>query len=736
MTTTVPVDNDTPLDGAGSLELIEPDSDEDEWLRLAQSNFETSRHFQDASLTVQWERNADHFNNRHFRRSIYNSGQYRGRSKLFRPLARSSERSSSAQFAAAMFSNMQLVDVQAENQNDPIQLASAHIMQKVLQYRLEKTIPWYLTCLGAWQDTRVYGPCYTHTSWEFEEKEVEVRKPKKDLTGKVVKGKFETIKELTVTKDKPVITMDPVENVLMDPQCDWRDPVNSSPYLIRLVPMAMTDILARMNEDDTKTRRSAWKKLDKADILATSRDAYNTVRQAREGDNRTDKTDSQQRDEFKVFWAHENYVRIDGEEFVYWTLGTEHMLTDPVPLRQEYAGDRRPLVAGFSIIEAHRFQPSSATELISGLSATVNEVANQRIDNVRLALNKRYILRRGAMIDLEALMRNVPGGAITTDDPEKDVKVLDIRDVTGSSYKEQERLETESNDLTGTFMGGAVQNNRALNQTVGGMEMLSEGANSISEFDIRTFVESWVKPQLELLIINIQAYETDETVFNVAFEESFKQLGYRYKLDDKVEEQALQADPNETREVMDEDKVAEIKDAVLNNKLTINVNVGLGATSPQRKMDMINAAVGAVLAIPGQEARIDGDAVTKEIFAAAGFQDGSRFIKGMGPGEEEEKITQEDVDAALEQGRQEGTDAAKMASVEAVKEVGLMKVQSEREIRLAELAAKENMTMKQIADKTGIEIQKDATRREIAALQEGNKRNELEYKRTTGKPGI
>ena len=732
MTGTSPTDSDIPLDvGDGSTEFDAKEAENADWLALARSSFEAARSFQDASLTNQWEQNVDHFNNRHNRRSLYNTKLYRGRSRLFRPLARASERSSSAQFAQAMFSNMQLVDVQPENQNDPMQVAAARIMKKIVQYRLEKTIPWYLTCMGAWQDTRVYGPCCTYVHWKYSEQELEVETPVKNVLHKDIEGRTEKVLKNVPIIDEPAIDMIPVENLLLDPQCDWRDPINSSAYLVVLWPMNVTDVLAKMDAVDPKTGQPEWANLSEAEILSSDRSSYNTVSQAREGDNRPNKDDAHESTAFETVWIHQNFVRIEGEEYVFWTLGTQYILTDPKPLREVYHVGKRPLTYGFSIIEAHKFSPSSPIELISGLQCGVNDIANLRYDNVRLAINKRYFVRRGAQIDLEALMLSVPGGCTLTDDPEKDVQVINTPDVTGSSYKEQERLETESNDITGTFMGGAVQNNRALNQTVGGMEMLSEGANSISEFDIRTFVESWVKPTLELLIQNIQAYENEATIIHAAFEEVFKELGFKYDLENEGTEEQLK-----DKTFIDKNRAKLLKNKVLNDKLTTIVNVGLGATSPQRKLDMINGAVASVLAIPGQEQRINGDEVAKEIWAAAGFQDGGRFTKGMGPGEEEQEITQADVEAAHEQGLQEGTDAAKMAAVEASKEIAANKLQGEREMRMAEIAAKEKVSVKTLEVKTGIEVQKNQTRRDAEALKSKNIREELKFKKDTGKPGI
>lgn len=737
MSKTTPTDMDERIVPSGDTYDRSDDTatGDDDWLQLAADNFTTARAYQDASLTVQWERNADHFNSNHFRRSNYLTKQYRGRSRLFRPLSRAAERASSAAFGQAMFSNKDLIDVVAANQNDPMQVAAARIMKQILQYRLTKTIPWYLTAMGAWQDTRVYGPCCTYTTWDFSEQEIDVEVPVEDVLGNEIPGRTKTEKQTVAVKDSPRIDMIPPENLLLDPECDWRDPINTSPYVIRLVPMHLNDIQAKMKATDSKTGQPDWKELTEGEILSASRDSYNTVRQAREGDNRPDKTDAQDRSEYTVVWAHENFVRRNGEEYVYWTLGTNFMLTEPTPLREVYHTGKRPLTYGYSIIEAHKFSPNSATELVSGLQASINDVANLRMDNIRLALNKRYIIRRGATVDLEALMRSVPGGGILTDDPERDVKVVETRDVTSSSYQEQERLETEANDLSGTMMGSSVQNNENLNETVGGMQLLADGANALSEFDIRTFIETWAKPQLELVVQYIQAYETDEVIFSNSFEEAFKELGQVYDLEGLGLEKPGEGSPEETVSAYN-DKIQILKNQVLNDKMTLNVNVGLGATSPKRKVDSINYALGAIAQMPEQLARIDGDEITKEIFAAMGFQDGSRFLKGQGAGDKEQELSEEDINAAYEQGAQEAANQEKMARIELDREIAMAKIQSQEKIEQMKLAMQEGLTMAQIQTKLQIEQTKDQTRRDQVAMSEGNKRNELEFKRTTGKPGI
>lgn len=718
---TQPTDTDEVIskDGATDIDYIDVDVNENSfWLELASTNFKVGTDYQQSALVVQWERNADHFNSKHFRRSPYNSKMYKGRSRIFRPLSRSAERASSAQAAAALFSNMDIIDVQPENVNDPEQVFSAKIIKKLVEYYLDKKIPWYLTCLGAWQDTRVYGPCCSFTDWRYHKVDREIETPVLNMQGlPSTDGRTETKTIEKVLKDEPYINLIPVENILLDPACDWRDPINSSPYVVYLMPMALSDVQARMESGD-------WKQYSKAEILSVSRDHYNTVRQAREGDNRPDKHDSQERDEFKSIWVHYNFVRLNGEEYFYITLGTTYLLTDVVYLEDEYITGVRPFSYGFSVLEAHKFSPSSPIEMISGLQTSVNDISNLRIDNIRLALNKRYIIRRGATVDLEALMRSVPGGGVMTDDVEKDIKVLDTRDVTGSSYKEQEHLETESNDITGHHMGSSIQNNRNLNQTVGGMELLAEGASALSDFDIRTFSESWVKPQLELLIQNIQAYVDDEEIKVLALQGAESELKFIHQ---------FEFDDGDEGKKQRKEKEDSLLNHALKQKLTVKVNVGLGATSPQRKVTTLLGAVSAAVQLPDQGRRLNTEEITKEIFTASGLADGNRFIK---PEDAQPELTEEDLQAAMEQGVQQGVDQVKQQQIEANLLLGQQKLELERELGYAQIAAKEQMTLAQLEAKLQVDLQKDQTRRDVEALKGRLINSELEYKRRTGKPGI
>jgi DNA-binding protein YbaB len=569
-----------------------------DWLQIAKDSFEASTNYLDANLRKHIERNIALFQSKHPTGSKYNSAAFKSRSRLFRPKTKSVVRKNEAAASAAFFANVDVVTVEAENDGDPMQAASAALMNEILNYRLTKTIPWYMVLIGAVQEAQVIGIVGSYQYWKYKEKATKVRQIILDglgneIASEVVDGPPDVI------EDKPCIELMPVENYRFDPAADWTDVVGSSPYFIRMVPMYVDDVRQRMAEEDPNTGQKKWKKLEDGEIR-TAMVEYDTIRQAREAPKQDPKGENQApMKEFEIVWCHENFVRLAGEEKVYWTLGTQHMLTDPVPLKEAYFHGIRPFTIGCAVIEAHKAIPESLVAIGSELQKEVNETVNQRRDNVSLVLNKRYKTRRNAQVDTEALLRNVPGGVILMNDPEKDVIEMITPDVTNSAYQEQDRLNVDFDELTGNFSQGSVQTNRKLNETVGGMQMMGSSANQMTEYLLRTIVETWVEKTLQQLVQLEQAYETDEVILGLAGDKA---------------------------ELMQKYGVDQITDSLLNKSLTVRVNIGMGATDPQQKLGKFLGALKAYGEAMQMIPDANPEAIRNEVFGLAGYKNGNRFF--------------------------------------------------------------------------------------------------------------
>jgi len=197
-------------------------------------------------------------------------------------------------------------------------------------------------------------------------------------------------------------------------------------------------------------------------------------------------------------------------------------------------------------------------------------------------------------------MRNVPGGATMVGDIEKDIRAQEWQDVTSSSYQEQDRVNLDFDDLAGNFSQGSVMTNRKLNETVGGMRMMAQGANMLTEYDLQVYRETWVEPVLRQLAKMEQAYETDEYVLAIAGQKSglFQRFGQSANMD-----------------------------VLLAQELTLTVNVGMGATDPDTRLQRFMQA----LMLDGKVAKEGAPdtnlkEVRKMLFGLSGFKDSLRYF--------------------------------------------------------------------------------------------------------------
>jgi hypothetical protein len=662
------------------------------WLTLARQAYDSSTTYLDANYRRQWERNLKLFQSEHPSGSKYGTTQYTHRSRLFRPKTRSAIRTNEAAVAAAFFATEDVVSVYPQNDSDPDQRASATVLKHLLQFRLTKTIPWFQTLIAAYQEAMVFGSVISHQYWDYKEDKTRSKKDILDEAGNAILNEDGTPAQQVegnteVLTDRPSIRLIASENFRIDPAADWNDPIGSSPFIIEVIPMYVQDVLEKMNDIDDKTGEPKWKKLSMSELLMSSkRSEFDSTRQARQGKRQDPISDRDEKiKEYDTVFVHKNIVRKKGKDYIFYTSGIHHMLSDVKPLVEVYPHLRegeRPYVMGGASIEAHKIYPASLVEMTQDLQTAANDIANQRTDNVQLVLNKRYHIRRSSNIDINALKRSVPGGSVMMDDPISDVQVVNTPDITGSAYEEQDRLNVDFDDIAGTFSQGTVQTNRLMNETVGGMEMLSSNSNSMIEYMIRTFAETWIEPVLSQLVRLEQFYETDEVVLavatNKAESESIEEPGFFQKFAGNI-------------------------DNLLHHEMTVGINVGIGATDPVRKIERLLLGIRTMSEVnPDIVLYLNQPEITKEVFGALGYKDSKRFVKE----EEQPRLDQmmgqiEELTAAVQQLMERG--AAKELEVQGRIQSALIKGQSD--IQAAKEKAMGDITSTQIASESreGIE---------------------------------
>ncbi len=556
----------------------EPQQEQGEvnWLQRARDAYYASTSYVDGNYRKKWEDSIRAFNNQHPMDSKYTSLSYAKRSNLYRPKLRAIIRKNEAAAAAAFFSNLDMISTEATNQADTSQRASAEVMKQLLEYRLRKSIPWYKFVIGGLQDAQTQGVVIAHMYWEYEE-------------GKI---------------DKPCADLIPVENFRIDPAASWYDPVGTSPYIIEIIPMYVGEVKERMNRVDPKTGDPQWKSLSEADIKMATQTTSDSTRISRNKD-RADPTQPDDKivGDYEVVWIQRHIHRWNGDDWTFYTLNDVSLLTDPVPLKQVVFTGERDYIVGSCIIETHKIYPASIPELSKGLIDETNALVNSRIDNLSFVLNKKWFVRRGKNVDIPSLVRNVAGGVTLMDDvgPEGDVQEVNWPDVTSSAYQEQDRINADIVDLVGDFSPAQAQLARRGQEPARNFQMQALAQTPMASYLLMTYVVTFIEPVLSMLAKLEQAYETDQVILTLAGKKAqvFKKYG-----------------------------VDQVTDQLLNQDLTIKLNMSMGATDPMQRLNKFLMGLTALSNFaqnppPG----IAMTEVYKEVFGHLGYQDGGRFYQ-------------------------------------------------------------------------------------------------------------
>lgn len=538
-----------------------------QWFSLAKEASQTSTTFFDENYRAQLDDSLKMFKSEFPAGSRFNRPGAQNMSHMFRPKTRSVVRKQEAAAAVAFFSNVDAVTITPMNENSQAATVAAQLMKQIINYRLDVDIPWYQLVIGAYQDALVQGVAIAEVYWDFEKR-----------GGKVI-------------KDHPCVELIELENFRFDPGANWTDVVNSSPYLIHIRPMFIGDVKEKMKSGEWHTlsgdtlRRAAG-------VLDTS------TSQVRRNRNQMN---SQTISNYERVDVQRHIHRHAGVDYEFYTLSDVAMLSDPKPLDTDVWTGKRPYVIGQVVLESHQQVPQSLVYIGKDLQEEANTIANQRLDNVKFALNKRWLAARGKNVDLASLVRNVPGG-VTLVDSLDDVREVNFSDVTGSSFQEQDRINNDLDELQGNFSAGSIMTNRKLNETVGGMKLLSGNSNAIVEYNLRTFAVTFVEKVLRMLVQFEQKYESDERIMMIAAQKG--KLFTRYGVDKAT-------------------------DQMLKEELLLRVNVGMGATDPIQRVQNLEQGINAVAGYAAQAPNLPGmnlDEISKEIFGALGYADGTRFF--------------------------------------------------------------------------------------------------------------
>lgn len=557
-----------------------------------------------------WAQSYRAHHNEHFIGSKYTKPEWRNRSRLFVPKTRTAVRKDLATVAASLFNSIKAIDCLPGNDGDPRQRGAAALMEQIVNYRTDRTsgknaFPWFLVALGSRMDADLTGICVTKQEWENKFRKVREDAYLDDESGETrVKQQFEML------VDRPDMKLYPPENVIIHTGASWLNPAQSAAFLILKSPMTFDEIRAK--EDDPF---KPWHHLSDAELRGASnlgKMDMEAIRRAREsGLDRYDET--QTGTQFQVVWVCETFVRMNNEDWTFYSVGDQYYLTDPRPTREVYPEQdgERPVTIGYGSLESHRIFPMSSVESWQPLQIETNDLRNLQLDSFKQNVMPVTKVVRGKRIDLDQVKRRSSGSAIMVDNKD-DVIFETPPQVANASIQMSNELNLELDDLAGQQNYGSVETNNALGKTLGGLKLAAGAANAVAEFDVRVWIETWANNALAQIVKLEQYYESDQTVLELC--------GQRAQLWEKH-------------------GINQIDDDLIDSQVGIRVSVGLGAGDPQQRLAKFQSAmqVFAPLAAQSQEFQSgqfepDIQAIGDEVFGAVGYQDGGkRFIK-VNPG--------------------------------------------------------------------------------------------------------
>lgn len=591
--------------------------DEGQLMSLVRSAYAQGKSYQEI-LMPRWSSAYSAFNNKHAADSKYSSARFRGRSQIYRPKTRATARKKQAEAAAALFSTSDALIVRASDESNAAQLAGAELISALLRFRLDRSnenagVPWFQIATGAHLAAMQTGICVSKQSWEYrrqllgyEDIPVTIPVPPQlqALTGMDAIPTGETVREpiYRIVRDRPRIELLPPEDVIRDPAAAWEDQAQDSAYLILRFPMTVDAAHTFLtNSNDKSAVRFVKLSRDQLAGATSSSDTSGAagVRRAREQSGTDRMADFSVDKSYSQVWLHENYFRIEKQDYVFWTLGQDKLISEVIPVEEAYPeqGGARPIVIGTGALEPFKIDPMAPVESWQPLQREINDLVNLRLDTVKQTIAPLAKVRRGSTVDVRAIQNRTPDTIVYMKEM-SDVEFDRPGSAAGEAFVEMEKLNADFDDQAGNFSTGSVQTNRQLGETVGGMQMMMSSASALGEFDLRVYVETWVEPVLRQIVKLEQYYESDANVIAISAK--------RAKL-------------------MPRFGISDVTDELLNAQVAISVDVGLGSSDPMQSLAKFQQASTIVLNLlgPRAQARMKDDAIIDEVYGKAGYRDAS-----------------------------------------------------------------------------------------------------------------
>ena len=203
----------------------------------------------------------------------------------------------------------------------------------------------------------------------------------------------------------------------------------------------------------------------------------------------------------------------DGEQEAVITVANKTTVIRAVP--NPYNHQKKPFISFHDNPMPLEFWSLGEVEPLRSLQYELNDVRNQRMDNVTSILHKMWKVSNNADVDESELVWR-PGGVVHVNDM-TGVEPLEVTDVTGSSYNEETLIKGDIQQTSGIsdYTAGQGNQSKALaNDTATGIALLQEAGSVRLKTKLEN-VENGIKKFGEMLLSLEQQYTDQALVIRV-----------------------------------------------------------------------------------------------------------------------------------------------------------------------------------------------------------------------------
>lgn len=516
------------------------------------------------------------YNSQHDSEEKYCEKDYK-RNSHYVPKSHEFVKNSVSQVVQAYFLNQDFIYLTPEVTEDIVSGMSAEYFTYVLNKRLKSKNNWWLTFVEMTsQSGFIHNMCIAKVDWDID-------------------GKY----SIAV----PIM----LERLRIDPYADPLDPIGTSAFIIHQTEMYVDDLKAKQKED-------GWLSFDIEDlqenfVSTTLSQEEVSASKFRDGINPQEGYSSVDPELEKVF-IHENIIRENNKYYVFYTLGTTKMLTKVFKLEEIYP-QGLPFVMAPLYPEEMKIYATAPLDHAYPAQKLINDYTNSAMDAVDQISWPVTIVKANSGFDVKKFQKVGPNSVVEARNPQTDVYQLNKQTQPQALRNEIPFLMNNFDSTVGGLPNSTVSTEGG-DTTATGQNMRYRSQSQVIGMYLMNYNEKFIEPVIELMLKceKIFGLKDDKFVAKV-----FKNTRLLERYSQKLTDQGI--DPNN----FSVDK--EFADAETN----LSVNVGIGAVSPQMRIEQFLASLNAIRnMIPNIQNQLDTKEIIKELMSLNGYKDYNRFF--------------------------------------------------------------------------------------------------------------